>query len=155
MITKDTADLRAVTIIPAAPEHGQAVYELLCELEGKDLDRGGFFWAYEANLWDENILCFLALCGEQPVGFASLHVQRLLHHLAAVGEIQEIIVAREFRGRGIGQALFQKAREAAVERSCVQLEVCCRRTRTQSHAFYEKMGMENTHFKFCLPLSGD
>ena len=146
MITKE------ITVIPAAPEHGQAVYGLLCELEGEDLDREGFFWAYEANLWDENILYFLALYEDKPVGFVSLHVQRLLHHLAAVGEIQEIIVAREFRGRGIGQALVQKAREAAVERSCVQLEVCCRRTRIQSHAFYEKMGMENTHFKFSQPL---
>jgi PhnO protein len=155
MITKDMAELTEVSIIPATPEHGPAVYELLCELEGEDLDREGFFWAYEANLWDENILCFLAMWEDRPVGFASLHVQRLLHHLAAVGEIQEIIVAREFRGRGVGRALFQKAREAAVERSCVQLEVCCRRTRTQSHAFYEKMGMENTHFKFCLPLLGN
>lgn len=143
---------KEVTIITAAPEHGQAVYELLCELEGQILDRDGFFWAYEANLWDENICYFLALQGERPVGFASLHVQRLLHHLAPVGEIQEIIVTRECQGHGVGRALFEQALEAAKERSCAQLEVSCRQTRRESHAFYEKMGMKNTHFKFCRPL---
>jgi hypothetical protein len=35
------------------------------------------------------------------------------------------------------------------------MEVCCRKERTRSQDFYQKMGMSSSHFKLCLPLMED
>jgi len=144
-----------VNILPAALEHAQAIYCLMCELEGADLDKQGFQSVFEENLINNDVCYFIALWEVQVVGFSSLHVQHLLHHTAPVGEIQEIVVSRVCRGQGIGQALFESVKKAALAAGCVQLEVCCRKERKRSHDFYQKMGMGCSHDKFCLPLMED
>jgi PhnO protein len=144
-----------ITVGPALPEHAQAVYGLMCELEGSEPDKQGFQSVFEANLKDGNVHYFAALLSGKVIGFSSLHVQRLLHHTALIGEIQEIVVNESCRGRGIGQMLFERMKEAAANHGCVQLEVCCRKERKRSLEFYQKMGMECSHFKLCLPLGED
>ncbi len=141
-----------ICILPAAHEHAQAVYSLMCELEDTEMDRQGFENVYRENLNNRAVHYFVACKGDRVAGFSSLHVQRLLHHIAPVGEIQEIAVSEAFRGQGIGQALFERMKEAALAARCVQMEVCCRKERKRSHDFYQKMGMNCSHFKFCLPL---
>lgn len=81
-----------------------------------------------------------------------VHVQKLLHHISKVAEIQELIVDPSFRGQGIGRYLFQKAQVVALENACTQLEVCCNQIRINSHKFYESQGMVNSHYKFCMDL---
>ncbi len=147
--------MEQIAVYPAQAHHLDAVYALMVELEGLSLDREAFLKVYAANLAAQNIRYLLAFLSGQPVGFISLHVQRLLHHTGLVGEIQELVVKEGLRGRGLGQVLFQAAREAAQVLGCIQLEVCCRQTREQSHAFYQRMGMTSSHFKLCLPLVGD
>ena len=41
----------------------------------------------------------------------------------------------------------------AVNNDCINIEVCCNRMREKSHAFYEKLGMKKSHFKFTLQVS--
>ena len=80
-------------------------------------------------------------------------MQRLLHHAALIGEIQEIVVSESCRGQGIGQRLFHEMKTAALNHGCEQLEVCCRKERTLSHQFYQKMGMVLSHDKLCMKLA--
>ena len=141
-----------IYILPAAPEHVQAVYGLMCELEETELDKQGFASIFGENLNNRDVHYFVASREGQVAGFSSLHVQRLLHHSAPVGEIQEIIVHTACRGQGIGQALFDRMKEAALNAGCVQLEVCCRKERKRSRGFYQKMGMNLSHDKLCLKL---
>ena len=136
----------------ALKEDAGQIYTLLCELEGAPLNRKAFEAVFEANLNDPLVLLFVAEQGGAATGFLSLHLQQLLHHCALIGEIQELIVKKEERGKGMGRALFEKAEEAARKSGCAQLEVCCGRSRTGSHTFYLSRGMENTHFKFCRKL---
>lgn len=142
-----------ITVRPALPEHAQAVYGLICELEGSEPDRQSFQSVFIENLKNKNVRYFVALREDKVIGFSSLHVQRLLHHAAPVGEIQEIVVSKSSRGQGIGQVLFEKMRTAAISFGCVQMEVCCRKARKRSVDFYQKMGMNCSHFKLCLPLT--
>ena len=69
-------------------------------------------------------------------------------------ELQEIVVARERRGQGLGGRLFSEAEKTAAAAGCLQLEVCCNRKRTDSHRFYERQGMAASHFKFTEVLGG-
>ena len=146
---------QSITILPAQISHADAVYSLMCQLEGPGFDRGAFLQVYAANLEEDSIRYFLAFLDGKPVGFISMHAQRLLHHAGLVGEIQELVVQEGLRGRGIGRILFRAARDAACALGLMQLEVCCRREREHSHAFYQRMGMASSHYKLCLSLLED
>lgn len=141
-------------IINARPEHFPQIYSLICELEEAPLDRTKLEAVYLQNLADPNIHYRVALENGEVVGFASVHVQHLLHHGGKIAELQEIVVAESRRGQGLGNLLFSEAEKTARAAGCLQLEVCCNRKRTDSHRFYERQGMAASHFKFTEALDG-
>ena len=137
-----------MTIISANISHFEDVYWLICELEGKILPKEVFFRMYAKNLDNPDIYYILAHDEEKVIGFGSLHIQNLIHHSGKVGEIQELVTAKEHRLKGAGLTLLNRLTEIAKEQSCVLLEVCCNRNREQSHVFYERCGMIKSHYKF-------
>jgi PhnO protein len=128
------------------------VYSLLCELEEQKLDHIRLQQIYEDNLADPCVFYFVATVECEVVGFASLHIQKLLHHAGLVGEIQELIVKDDCRGQGIGTSLIRKVTDQAKKAGCIQLEVCCNQKRLSSHRFYQAHGMDCSHYKFTMPL---
>ena len=140
-------------IINARPEHFPQIYSLICELEEAPLDRAKLEAVYLRNLTDPGIHYLIAL-ENGAAGFASVHVQCLLHHGGKIAELQEIVVAESRRGQGLGSLLFSEAEKTARAAGCLQLEVCCNRKRTASHRFYERQGMAASHFKFTEALDG-
>ena len=141
-------------IINARPEHFPQIYSLICELEEAPLDRAKLEAVYLRNLTDPGIHYLIALENGGAAGFASVHVQCLLHHGGKIAELQEIVVAESRRGQGLGSLLFSEAEKTARAAGCFQLEVCCNRKRTASHRFYEGQGMAASHFKFTEALDG-
>ena len=141
-------------ILNARPEPFPQIYSLICELEEAPLDRTKLEAVYLQNLADPNIHYLIALENGGAAGFASVHVQCLLHHGGKIAELQEIVVAESRRGQGIGSLLFSEAEKTARAAGCLQLEVCCNRKRTDSHRFYERQGMVASHFKFTEALDG-
>ena len=130
----------------------ELVYELIAELERTEPDREAFAAVFHRNLDRDDVCYGVAVEKECVVGFISLHIQELLHHGGLIGEIQELIVAGKCQGMGGGRLLMDWACIKALERGCLQLEVCCNRARPESHTFYERMGMERSHYKFCKKL---
>ncbi len=139
--------LREATVIDK-----EQIYGLIVALEGTDIDAKGFSDIYNANLSNPLVYYYVYERDNMILGFVSIHVQKLLHHIANIAEIQELIVAETARQHGIGKLLFQKAKEVGAENGCMQLEVCCNQKRLLSHKFYLSQGMTNNHYKFCLPL---
>jgi len=139
-------------IVTAIIEHSNEIYELICELENEFLDKEEFLQIFQSNLNNKNIYYLVALEESSIIGFASLHIQKLLHHCARIGEIQELIVSKARQGSGVGTELFIHIKEIADKNNCEILEVCCNRRREKSHQFYLKQGMEQSHFKFTYNL---
>jgi PhnO protein len=139
--------LREATVIDK-----EQIYGLIVALEGTDIDAKGFSDIYNSNLSNPLVYYYVYERDNIILGFVSIHVQKLLHHIANIAEIQELIVAETTRQHGIGKLLFQKAKEVGAENGCMQLEVCCNQKRLLSHKFYLSQGMTNNHYKFCLPL---
>ena len=139
-------------ILKAENKDFDVVYELICELENTMINKQALYEVYSHNLMRDDIHYILAVDDLHVVGFASLHIQQLLHHAAKIGEVQEIIVHKEKQGIGIGKALFDAIKTIAIEKRCMQLEVCCNQARKGSHEFYAKQGALNSHYKFTLPL---
>lgn len=139
-------------IMKAKPEDAEAVYHLIGALEKTSPPLGEFTQLYQKNLLHPEILYLVCRLQGQVIAFGSLHVQLLLHHCGAAAEIQELVVRPSLRGEGIGAALFAALKAEARQRGCVLLEVCCNRGRERAHRFYEKCGMERSHYKFTLKM---
>ncbi len=133
-------------------EDGEQIHRLIVALEGTAIDIRQFQIIYKANLMNPDIYYVVYEDKCTVLGFISVHVQKILHHTAAVAEIQELIVDEVVRQCGIGKRLFQNAKEIAVKNGCTQIEVCCNQKRVSSHQFYQSQGMTNHHYKFCLLL---
>lgn len=131
------------------------LHKLIMELEEMDIDKDLFSTIFKTNLSNPNIYYLVYEEDGKILGFISLHLQYLLHHTSIVAEVQELVVAGFARKRGIGKLLFQRAIEISKENNCTLLEVACNQKRTESHKFYYAVGMNNSHFRFSLPLSKD
>lgn len=66
--------------------------------------------------------------------------------------LEELSVGEHFRGQGIGTALFTAAKEQALKRGAVSLELQVWSFNEAALRFYEKMGMKEKTFRMELPL---
>jgi GNAT superfamily N-acetyltransferase len=90
----------------------------------------------------------VAVVDGRVVGFASVHVEWLLHHDRAAGRLMSIVVDERCRGQGIGRRLVEAAVELARAAGCDRLELTSRLERADAHAFYEALGFAHMSKKF-------
>lgn len=130
-----------------------AVYQLICELEGKSFDQDPFFNMLNSCMEDIGLHFLLAVRDKEILGLLSLRIEYQLHHAGKIAEIMEFFIQKKFRSRGIGKILFEKAKELSVSEQCIQLEVCSNFSRSMAHQFYRNRGMKCVHYKFTLLLN--
>lgn len=138
----------AITIRQAAESDVIAIYDFICELEEERLDFTAFQEIFDRNLQNPDCHYFLAFDDTVCVGYASVHAQWLLHHCGKVGEIQEMFVVTNYRSKGVGGLLMQELMNVAERENFKILEVTANKKRVDTHRFYERKGLEPTHFKF-------
>ena len=139
----------------------RAVYDLICDMEAKELPYKDFSDIFLGQLADAHHYCLI--CEEDDgvardskvAGMLNLRFERQLHHCAPIAEIMEFVVDPACRNRGVGAAMFSEASRIALERGCPQIEVACNQLRVDTHRFYERQGMKNYHYKFSYLLGGN
>lgn len=131
------------------------VYELICQLEEKQLSYEVFFriWTEQRN--SPHYLCLVCEEDGNLLGMLNLRFEEQLHHDGWIAEITEMYVRPSLRSKGIGKALIQRAYGISREKGCLQIEACCNQLRLQAHRFYQREGMKNYHFKFSHNLQGN
>jgi len=138
----------------AKPGDCEAVYRLICEMEGKELAYDRFSSVYREQLDDGRYSCIVWEEDGAVLGMLNLRFEKQLHHAAAIAEVLELVVAPACRGQGAGKKLLETACRTAAEHGCVQIEVACNQLRADAHRFYLREGMNNYHYKFSKPLLG-
>lgn len=131
-----------------------AVFAFIGHLEERAFDFENFRERYESNCRDSAIVYLVAVNEfDEAVGFVSCHGQSVLHHEGKVFEIQELYVARNHRGCGVGRMLFDALGERLEKMDCESLEVAANVKRSDAKKFYLKMGFVQTHVKFVKTIS--
>ncbi|WP_020613669.1 GNAT family N-acetyltransferase [Sediminispirochaeta bajacaliforniensis] len=128
------------------------IWRMICELENYELNRSTFSKLFSSNIENSNVFYLVAEDENVVIGFASLHIQQLLHHNGKVGEIQELYINNNKRGKGYGGLILDTLKGIAHEKGCILLEVSCNVKRKKTHSFYEKEGMVKSHYKFTYKL---
>ncbi|MBW7982753.1 aminoalkylphosphonate N-acetyltransferase [Enterobacillus tribolii] len=148
-------DSSPITLRAATSADTEYVYALICELEQTRFDFHRFSAGYLNNLADPHLYYALAWEHDRPLGFISLHLQFHLHHANWIAEIQELVVAADARGKGVGKRLLGWAETTARKQGAEQTELSTSVRRHDAHRFYQREGYKNTHLRFTKPLPGE
>ena len=107
-------------------------------------------------LFDKNIAQVLfAIVDGLEVGFA-LFFSSFSTFLGRAGMyLEDIFVSSEYRGHGIGTAMFRKLAKIAVERGYGRFEWACLDWNTPSIEFYHALGAEPVNGWTTFRLTGD
>jgi GNAT superfamily N-acetyltransferase len=87
------------------------------------------------------------------VGVAHLQVTPALERDRPAAKLGVLVVAEEQRGRGVGRALVEATEAEARLRGCELLFLTTAERRDDAHAFYERVGLEQTGRRYSRTLS--
>lgn len=94
---------------------------------------------------------FVACEGEDVVGsFALLVMHNLAHRGTPSAIAEDVVVAPQAQGRGLGRQLMNHAREQARAAGCYKLALSSNRKRDGAHAFYQSLGFAQHGLSFVI-----
>ena len=91
---------------------------------------------------DPNSHILLAKLDNDVVGFVNLTTRTTILHNAPSGLIDELVVAKASRGRGIGKVLIEAATKKCRDLGCCEVEVSTETTNEKARAFYKSCGFD-------------
>lgn len=86
---------------------------------------------------DQNSYILLARLGEDIVGLINFTTRKTILHRAPSSLIDELVVTKVHRGKGIGKQLIEAAIEKSRELGCCEVEVSTEKTNEKARTFYK------------------
>jgi len=95
---------------------------------------------FDRILKNPNQIIYVALDNSKVIGSASILIeQKFIHDGGKVAHIEDVVVRKEFQGKGIGQKIVGKLLEYAEKQGCYKTILDCNNNLVK---FYEKMGFK-------------
>ena len=89
-----------------------------------------------------NHIVHVAIDGKEIIGSTTLFIeQKFIHDGGLVGHIEDVVVRKDYEGRGIGMKLVISLLDVAKQRKCYKTILNCEDSLKQ---FYEKIGFKKT-----------
>ncbi len=76
----------------------------------------------------------------KKIGSAYLYLMRNNLHQRPFGLLEDVMIAAEYRGRGVGTKLIKEILLEAKNRNCYKIIATSRYARPRVHALYKKLG---------------
>jgi ribosomal protein S18 acetylase RimI-like enzyme len=94
----------------------------------------------------------VAAIGGTPVGFINLTIRQTALHRSPSAMIDELVVAEEYRGEGIGNQLVLAAIDKCRRLGCCEVEVSTEKTNVKARKLYRKCGFNQRGILFEVDL---
>lgn len=124
------------------------VFDLLNELYQNKLKYDKFKEIYKLKLNDVNSYYIVAVIDNKIVGVLTSEINIQLHRERKQCFIEDLIVDKEYRNKGIGKALLQNVVEYAKENDCEVIELTSYIKNENAHRFYENNKFIKHSYKF-------
>jgi len=96
---------------------------------------------------------WLAFDGKRLLGtYALCIIDTLGDRCAPEGIVEDVVVAADARGLGIGRAMMEHAMERCREAGCYKLVLSSNLAREDAHRFYDALGFERHGVSFLVRL---
>ena len=129
------------------------IYLLLQQLwPDKELNKNKLMAIFSRGIESQNDLYFCAELNGKVIGFYSLGFKNSLWQEGHIAYVNEIVVDKSHRGKGIGTALLRTAINTAKEKGCKRIELDSAFQREEAHQFYEESGFEKRAYLFSMKL---
>ena len=92
--------------------------------------------------------------GSTLLGVVTLHIMPVMHRAGPIGRLTAVVVDAPARGKGVGRALVSGSEAFLLVRGCAMIEITTNKTRTDAHAFYERLGYTATSYRFAKQIGG-
>ena len=86
------------------------------------------------------------------VGFVNFTTRKTILHRGLSGLIDELIIAKSHRGKGIGKQLLSSAIEKSRQLGCCEVEVSTEKTNIKAREFYRQCGFTERGVFFEIDL---
>ena len=126
--------------LPAIGRLMAELVESVDDQEGLDMSMVSENCRILLNDADSHIL--VAEMGKSVIGVISFAIRRTIIHSGKSGLIDEIVVTRDHRGKGIGKQLINAAVEKCRQLGCCEIEVSTEFTNTRAREFYRSCGFD-------------
>jgi len=130
-----------ISIRPVKIDELDELAELYRELAGKGTDPGKMKENFE---WMQSNPDYIVLgaqgAGELIGSLMGIVCQDIVGECRPFMVIENVIVSRRYRRRGIGKRLMRKIEEIARERNCYYIMFVSKSQRGEAHRFYESLG---------------
>jgi predicted N-acetyltransferase YhbS len=136
-----------ISIRDAGDEDAPAIADLLVEF-GYPSSAPALLDRLELLGDDPDSRVLVAALGDEVVGVGAVHMFHILEGNAPLAILVDLIVAGTQRRRGVGATLTQALEREALARGCFGMIVYSGSSRTESHAFYRRVGYEQTGTRF-------
>jgi GNAT superfamily N-acetyltransferase len=87
-----------------------------------------------------------------PVGFIHFTVRQTVLHRSPSALIDELVVTKEYQGKGIGKQLVLATIEKCKQLGCCEVEVSTEKTNVKARKFYKKCGFNKREILFEVDL---
>lgn len=104
-------------------------------------------------LSDPDKQIFVAKLDGNVVGVVSIIFLSRLNQKTLEMYIPELVVAKNYRDKGIGKIIIEYCIELAKKKKCHRIRLESGNQRIASHKFYQKMGFEQTSLSFAKNIS--
>ncbi|MFX1338160.1 MAG: GNAT family N-acetyltransferase [Promethearchaeota archaeon] len=88
---------------------------------------------------------YVAKENDKMIGFLSMVFYKTFLHKRGTALINELIVAKSHRNKGIGKVLIEKAIQLAKRRGMDEIEVGTEISNVNAQSFYKKVGFNEEH----------
>jgi ribosomal protein S18 acetylase RimI-like enzyme len=127
--------------------------ELLNSLENlKDIEMQQALDNCRVLLHDPHFYFFVAELNQTVVGFVNFTLRKTLLHRGFSGVITELIVTKDYQGKGIGKQLIFTTIKHCKQLGCCEVEVSTEKTNTNAQDLYLRCGFEERGLLFEVEL---
>jgi GNAT superfamily N-acetyltransferase len=79
-------------------------------------------------------------------------MDNLAHNGRPSGIIEDIVVKKDWQGKGIGKQMIEYAREKCKEAGCYKLALSSNIARDRAHKFYETLEFKKHGYSFAVDI---